>query len=60
MLIKVPHQSAQDILSVYEPNTTFAELADVKTTPIELISVAMEQELFSDAVTFLAHALPSS
>ncbi|USD50798.1 Twin-arginine translocation pathway signal [Vibrio sp. SCSIO 43153] len=58
MLIKVPHQSAQDILSVYEPNAAFAELADANTTPVDLISVAMEEELFADAVTFLAHALP--
>ncbi|MBF4436587.1 Twin-arginine translocation pathway signal, partial [Vibrio anguillarum] len=50
MLIKVPHQSAQDILSVYEPNAAFAELAGENTTPIDLISVAMEQELFADAV----------
>ncbi|MGR6862755.1 DUF6931 family protein [Aliivibrio salmonicida] len=58
MLIKVPHKSAQDILSVYEPNATFANLADASTTPIDLILVAVEQELFADAVTFLAHALP--
>ncbi len=57
-LIKIPHQDVKDILGLYEPNDAFAELANEHTTPIKLISHAMEQELFGDAVTFLAHALP--
>lgn len=57
-LIKIPHQHVKDILDLYEPNDAFAELANKHTTSIKLISHAMEQELFADAVTFLPMPCP--
>ena len=57
-LIKIPYQKAKCILSLYEAGEAIIELMDDQTTPTALLEKAMTQELFSDAVTFLAHALP--
>ncbi|WP_064609368.1 DUF6931 family protein [Photobacterium sp. J15] len=57
-LLKVPYQNAQDILKLYAPNAPFCELAQESTTPQALIEAAMAIELFADAITYLAHALP--
>ncbi|CAH8187439.1 DUF6931 family protein [Vibrio aestuarianus] len=57
-LLKVPYDDAAQILALFEPSTELSELAKTHTSPFNLITNAVEQELFSDAVTYLAHALP--
>ncbi|KDM90329.1 DUF6931 family protein [Photobacterium galatheae] len=57
-LRKIPYQSAKDIVAFYSPTPPFSQLAAENTSPRELIGMAMAQEMFADAVTFLAHALP--
>lgn len=57
-LLKVPYDDAAQILSLFEPSAELSELAKTHTSPFDLITHAVEQELFSDAVTYLAHSLP--
>ncbi|WP_019613326.1 DUF6931 family protein [Psychromonas ossibalaenae] len=56
--LKIPHHSAADILSLYEASDEFIELAQQHSDPASLIDCAVEQQLFSDVVIFIAHALP--
>lgn len=57
-LLKIPHSQASNILALYSPSEAITELATTASSPLELIDLAMTNELYSDAVTFLAHALP--
>ncbi|MPY22321.1 Twin-arginine translocation pathway signal [Shewanella psychropiezotolerans] len=57
-LLKIPYQSAQDILDLYTPEVSFSQLANKKMLPLELIEIAFENELYAEAVMYLAHALP--
>lgn len=57
-LRKIPYQHARDIIEFYSPNAQFSQLAADECSPTEVINAAMEQEMFADAVTFLAHAMP--
>ncbi len=57
-LLKVPHESAQAILNLYEANPALLALLSEAHTPYQLIQAAIEQNLFADAITFLAHGLP--
>jgi len=57
-LLKVPYQNAQQILALYEANSDFVQLATSSMSPFELLQLALDQELYGDAVTFLAHGLP--
>lgn len=43
---------------LYRADPQFHSLADENTSPYEFINQAIERELFSDIVIFLAHALP--
>lgn len=58
MFKKIPHQHAQQILSLYSPNPDFLALAIQNISPYALIEQAISQQLYSDIITFLAHALP--
>ncbi|MCX9004613.1 hypothetical protein NLN86_23645 [Citrobacter portucalensis] len=55
---KIPYTLPQDIFKLYDANTNIHMLAGESTTPHELINMALSREYYSDAVTFLAHALP--
>ncbi|UTM57063.1 Twin-arginine translocation pathway signal [Photobacterium sp. CCB-ST2H9] len=57
-LRKIPYQNASDIIGLYSPSDPFSQLAAEGHAPGDLIEAAMTQEMFADAVTFLAHALP--
>ena len=56
--IKIPHQFAEDILALYQPSAEIKALTEAEMSPAELVNKAMEAELFSDTVTFIAHGLP--
>lgn len=56
--LKIPHQTALAILGLYEASDELKELAEQHTEPASLIDTAIQQELFSDIVIFIAHALP--
>ena len=56
--LKIPHQHAQDILSLYEASDEITALAEQYQTPAAVIEKAIEAELFADTALFLAHALP--
>lgn len=56
--LKIPQQTAFDILGLYEASAELTELAALHSDPAGLIDAAIEQELFSDIVIFIAHALP--
>lgn len=58
ILNKIPYITAKEIFELYAANSDVYSLADEHTTPHELIIMAINCEYFSDAVTFLAHALP--
>ncbi|NRD72393.1 Twin-arginine translocation pathway signal [Shewanella sp. VB17] len=57
-LLKIPYQSAHEILDLYTPEKSFMQLAKDHMLPQELIEIAFKSELFAEAVTYLAHALP--
>ncbi|MGF1834227.1 DUF6931 family protein [Photobacterium sanguinicancri] len=56
--LKIPHHSANDILSLYEPSDELLEIAEQHNQPAALINATLEAELFSDTAIFIAHALP--
>ncbi|MFT5559507.1 MAG: hypothetical protein ACI9RZ_001993 [Sphingobacteriales bacterium] len=56
--LKIPQQNALDILALYEASDELTELAVLQNDPAKLIDAAVGQELFSDIVIFIAHALP--
>ncbi|MCW8327858.1 Twin-arginine translocation pathway signal [Photobacterium sp. SDRW27] len=56
--LKIPHQTADDILRLYEASDELTDLAELHNKPSTLIHAAIDAELFSDAVIFIAHALP--
>ncbi|MGB0894719.1 MAG: DUF6931 family protein [Parashewanella sp.] len=57
-LLKVPYEKADEIFSFYEPRAEIIELSLTVKSPYELLIAAMNNELFSDAVIYLAHGLP--
>ncbi|MGF1717836.1 DUF6931 family protein [Photobacterium chitinilyticum] len=56
--LKIPHQSAKDILSCYEASDEILELVEQYIEPAALIDAAIKAEFFSDTAIFIAHALP--
>ncbi|EGR1074626.1 DUF6931 family protein [Vibrio cholerae] len=57
-LLKIPHESAQNILDLYEASPELLTIIKDQLTPYQLIQIALKQTLFSDVVIFLAHSLP--
>ncbi|MEZ8241555.1 Twin-arginine translocation pathway signal [Vibrio splendidus] len=57
-LIKIPHDDVQEIFRAYEPSPEILELATAPIAPAKLIAEATHRALFSDAIMFIAHALP--
>lgn len=58
MFKKIPYKRADEILHLYSPEAAFTLLAAQHLSPSSLIDAAIAEELFSDIITFLAHALP--
>lgn len=56
--IKIPHNLAQDILKLYEAGESLLAITEEEMTPYELVEKALQAELYSDIITFIAHGLP--
>ena len=56
--LKIPQHNAADIIALYEASDEFIELSQQYNSPASLIDNAIKQQLFSDVVIFIAHALP--
>ncbi|OEE78086.1 DUF6931 family protein [Vibrio genomosp. F6] len=57
-LLKVPYSDSKQVLSLFEASAALLPLAEKHLLPFDLIYAAFDDELFSEAVTYLAHALP--
>lgn len=57
-LLKIPYTDAKQILVLFEASAALLPLAEEHHLPYDLIYAALDDELFSEAVTYLAHALP--
>ncbi len=58
-LIKIPYEKACQVTDIYEAETDFLSTAvQDDFTPYDSIKVGLDNELFSDTVTFIAHGLP--
>lgn len=57
-LIKIPYDNAQKIFSFYDANNEICQLASDDMSPYELIQLAIDEELYADAITYLAHGMP--
>ncbi|MCF6345432.1 MAG: hypothetical protein L3J00_03060 [Thiomicrorhabdus sp.] len=49
---------AQEILLKFDPSEKSLSLLHAEHSPAEFLNTLIDQELYDDAVTFLAHALP--
>lgn len=56
--LKIPHQFAKDIMALYEPTAEAQEVLGDNMSPYDWLEQAVNSELYSDAVTFIAHGLP--
>lgn len=55
---KIKNETVESILATYEPSDEILAITNAKMAPDEFLKVAVDNELYMDAVAFLAHALP--